>query len=56
MLSCKEASRLLSQRDERPLTWFERVRLRLHLRVCVACTRFAGQLAFLREALERYRS
>jgi hypothetical protein len=55
MLSCKEVSRLLSQGEERRLTLFERVKLRLHLRVCTACTRFARQLAFMRQALHRYR-
>jgi len=56
MLSCKEVSRLLSQGEERRLTLFERVRLRLHLRVCAACGHFAGQLAFMRRAMQRYRS
>jgi len=56
LVSCKEASRLLSQREERPLAAVERIKLALHLRVCVACTRFARQLAFIREALARYRT
>ncbi len=56
MLSCKEVSRLLSQREERRLSFLERVKLRLHLRVCAACTRFARQLDVLREAMHRYRS
>jgi hypothetical protein len=56
MLSCKEATRLLSQRQDRPLTAGERIRLGLHLAVCSACTRFARQLAFMRRALARYRS
>ena len=56
MLSCKEASRLLSQRQDRPLTLGERVKLRLHLAACTACTRFSRQLAFMREALARYRT
>lgn len=56
MLSCKEATRLLSQRQDRALTAVEFVKLRLHLAVCVACTRFARQLAFVRSALSRYRT
>ena len=56
MLSCKEASRLLSQREDRRLTLPEQVKLRLHVGVCTACTRFARQLAFMREALQRYRT
>ncbi len=56
MLSCKEATRLLSQAQDRPLTYSDRVKLRLHLAACVACTRFSRQLAFMREALSRYRA
>jgi hypothetical protein len=56
MLSCKEVTRLLSQGEERRFTLAERVKLRLHLSVCTACTRFSRQLAFMREALSRYRT
>jgi hypothetical protein len=56
MLSCKEATRLLSQAQDRPLALGERVKLRLHLVVCTACTRFERQLAFMRTALSRYRT
>ncbi len=56
MVSCKEATRLLSQSEDRPLSVFERIKLRLHLRVCDACTRFVHQLELMRLALQRYRS
>ena len=56
MISCKEATRLLSQAQDRPLSVAERVKLRLHLAVCVACTRFSRQLALMRAALARYRT
>jgi hypothetical protein len=56
MLSCKEVTRLLSQAQDRPLALGERVKLRLHLLVCTACTRFERQLAFMRTALSRYRT
>jgi hypothetical protein len=52
-LSCREASRLLSQRLERRLAFGERIALRLHLTVCDACTRLDAQLAFLRRAMDR---
>jgi hypothetical protein len=55
VISCKEASRLLSQRQDRPLEFWERVKLRGHLALCGVCTRFAKQLDFMREALRRYR-
>jgi hypothetical protein len=56
LVSCKEASRLLSQREDRALALADRMRLALHLTVCVACSRFARQLAVIRKAMARYRS
>jgi hypothetical protein len=55
VISCKEASRLLSQAEDRPLDWLERVQLRVHLALCDMCTRFSVQLKMLREAMQRYR-
>jgi hypothetical protein len=56
LVSCKEATRLLSRREERRLRAAERAKLALHLGVCDACSRFARQLAFMRAALRRYRT
>ncbi len=56
LVSCKEASRLLSQREERRLGTIGRVELALHVRACAARTRFARQLAFIRVALAPYRA
>ena len=55
VISCKEASRLLSQRQDRPLDFWESVKLRLHLGLCDICTRFSRQLDFMRDAMRRYR-
>lgn len=53
VISCKEASRLLSQAQDRPLGTLERLKLRAHLALCDFCTRFEQQLAFMREAMRR---
>jgi transcriptional regulator with XRE-family HTH domain len=53
MLSCKQASRLLSQSLDRRLTWRERTALRLHLTICDVCRRFGRQLLLLRQATRR---
>jgi len=53
MLSCKEASRLLSQGLDRRLGFAERLGLRLHLLICDGCTNFSKQVAFLRKAMAR---
>jgi hypothetical protein len=54
-LSCRDASVLLSQAQDRELGLYERVKLRLHLAVCDGCSNFLRQLAFMRTALRRYR-
>ncbi|MEP7061129.1 MAG: zf-HC2 domain-containing protein [Betaproteobacteria bacterium] len=56
MLSCKDASRLISRMQDQELTAFRRWMLSMHLRACDGCTRFKAQVAFLREAMQRYRS
>ena len=54
-LSCKDASRLISQMQDRRLSFYQRLRIRLHLLGCDACGRFVRQLAMLRQAMRRYR-
>ena len=53
-LACKDATRLLSQLQEREPTAFERARLRWHLAACDACSRFDAQLRVLRASMRRY--
>ena len=55
IISCEDASRLVSRREEAPFSSWQRLVLRLHLSVCEACTRFEKQIAFLREAILQYR-
>jgi hypothetical protein len=55
VISCKEASRLLSESQDRPLGGFERLKLRAHLALCDMCKRFSAQLRIMRAAMERYR-
>ncbi len=44
MLSCKQASQLISQSLDRRLSGRERWSLRFHLIICYMCTRFSKQL------------
>jgi len=53
LLTCKEATRLVSQGLDRRLGLAERLALRLHLLVCDGCTNFSKQAAFLRRVLSR---
>ena len=53
--SCKQASVLLSQSQDRPLGLVERLRLRAHLAICESCRRVSAQFGILRTAVRRYR-
>jgi predicted anti-sigma-YlaC factor YlaD len=54
MLNCHDATRMLSEAQDRPLVLNERARLRLHLLMCGACRRFETQVGFLRGAMRNY--
>jgi hypothetical protein len=51
MMTCKEASRLISEGQERPLKPRERWGLRFHLWICDNCRHFERHIRFLRKAL-----
>ncbi|MFO1362941.1 MAG: zf-HC2 domain-containing protein [Burkholderiales bacterium] len=54
MITCKEASRLISEGLDRDLGVSERARLRVHVAICVACSRVTRQFEFLRRAARAY--
>lgn len=51
--TCKEVHRLTSEGLDRELTLVERLRMRLHLAVCEACTNFTGQMDLIRRAMRQ---
>lgn len=51
MITCKQASQLVSERQDRMLNWRERLALRLHLWICTNCQRFERQLTYIKQAL-----
>ena len=53
MLTCKDASHLISERQERPLGWRERWGLRMHLWICANCRRFERHMALIQQALRK---
>lgn len=53
-LNCKQASRTLSEAEDRSLGLGERVSLWAHLRVCAACSNFSRQMVLLRKAMRQY--
>jgi len=50
MLNCKQNSELLSQCLDRPVTFREKIAMRLHLMMCLGCRNFEKQLVFIRKA------
>lgn len=51
--TCREVHRLVSEGMDRELSLVERTRMRVHLVVCVACTRFNAQMDLLRRAMRQ---
>ncbi len=49
--TCREVHRLVSEGLDRKLSFIERSRMRWHLMMCDACTRFTGQMDLLRRAM-----
>ena len=54
MMMCKQATRLMSLKQDRPLTFQERLSLRLHLSMCGACRECDRQFTLLHEAGRRF--
>ncbi len=53
MLTCKDASHLVSQSQDRPLSFRERWGLRIHLWMCANCRRFERQIGLMRRLLRQ---
>ena len=53
MFSCRDYAELASQSLDLPLTFRQRVRLRIHLWLCSPCRRFRDHAIYLRAALRR---
>ena len=52
-ISCKEATRLISQAQDRELSLGERASLQFHLAICRGCRAVNAQFEFLRRAVRR---
>ena len=54
MLTCQEATRLMSEEQDRELQMGERLGLSMHLVACRGCRQFHKQMDFLRMACRRF--
>jgi len=53
MIDCREAARLVSRAMDERLPLWQRLRLRLHLALCDACSNFSRQVRLLRRGIAR---
>jgi len=51
--TCRDAARLITQQDERPLSAAERAGLFIHLMICRPCRRYRRGVIFLRKVMRR---
>ncbi len=53
MMNCKQATYLMSQSQDRQLSRWQNIALRMHLLICTGCNNFNRQLDFIRDACRR---
>jgi len=56
MLSCEQATRLQSERQERSLTMKEKMNLTMHTAICSGCREFGKQVDSLRQLIREDRN
>ena len=55
MLNCKDATRRMSEAEDRELGLSERLELGMHLALCKGCRNYQQHLHVLRQACREYR-
>ncbi len=54
MINCQQATRLISEAQDRPLSMVEKVSLKFHTMMCSGCRNFSAQVPFLSQAMKAY--
>jgi len=54
MMNCQQATRLISESQDRPLSMTEKLSLKMHLMMCAGCKNFSLQVPFLSKAMKAY--
>ena len=54
MMNCQQATRLISESQERPLSVAEKLSLKMHVMMCSGCKNFSLQVPFLSQAMKAY--
>ncbi|MDD2845062.1 MAG: zf-HC2 domain-containing protein [Rhodoferax sp.] len=53
-MNCRQATRLISESQDRPLSLPERMTLKMHVMMCTGCKNFSLQIPFLSQAMKAY--
>lgn len=54
MMNCRQATLLISESQDRPLSLPERMTLKMHVMMCTGCKNFSLQIPFLSQAMKAY--
>ena len=54
--TCKEVTALVIAREDRLLTWRDRLALHMHMAICTTCPTFERQVLTMRNAMKQWRS
>lgn len=54
MMNCKQATRLISESQDRSLSLTEKMSLKVHVMMCTGCKNFSLQVPFLSKAMKAY--
>jgi len=53
-MNCQQATRLISESQERSLSLTEKMSLKVHVMMCSGCKNFSLQIPFLSQAMKAY--
>lgn len=53
-MNCQQATKLISESQERSLSLSEKMSLKVHVMMCSGCKNFSLQVPFLSEAMKAY--
>lgn len=54
MMNCQQATKLISESQERALSLPEKMSLKMHVMMCSGCKNFSLQVPFLSQAMKAY--
>jgi Putative zinc-finger len=53
--TCKQVATMVIAREDRALSWPDRLALRLHMAICAACPAFERQVLTMNQAMKHWR-